>query len=630
MRKKITSKFKLKLRQKFIGGIVLATLIVYVVSFWFILSKLQSKNIQDAERMVIEQARLYATQTASELNVHIGFVRGLSQAISDFDKLGTTERQLMFNRTLLSALNSNTKYLGTWVSMQIQYLNPTWGNKPGRISTAFFKQDQKVVNHFDSIDVGGIKRYTGYHKVMETKLETLMEPYYDEKADAFETTVAFPILKKNEFAGLVGIDIDLSEFKKSVGEIKPFTNGYAFLMSNEGAYIYHDDTTVIGQTFAQVNALEDSLFNVTQLIKEGKEWKLYTTHTDTKEDILMFITPVFMGNSHKPWSLGVVVRMNDVVVEAKMVVKITIIVAIIGLLVLLLVAILITNRLFRTVDKAVAFAKKISKGDLTETIETDSDDEIGQLTRSLNDMSEQLRAIISNLIQSSVAIDEFGKALKMNATDFATFAEKQKNSANEVSTSIGEMVRNIEISSKNADGTSQISRKAAEELQNGIQWTMNTKESIAKIVSQIAAITEIADTTKLLALNASIEAGRAGEFGKSFSVVAGEVRKLAERTKAVAITISGTSVSAQQIATETGALMTNLNPDIQRTVQLVQEISALSNEQFSAINRINETMQQLNFLAEQNSGFAHKLIDYSQQFEARAKSLNDSVKFFKL
>jgi methyl-accepting chemotaxis protein len=293
----------------------------------------------------------------------------------------------------------------------------------------------------------------------------------------------------------------------------------------------------------------------------------------------------------------------------------------------------VTGPIVSAIRRLMELIGAIAKGDLT--LEAGGallakKDEIGDICRSVEAMRKSLhgtlrmiQATADNVGAGSGQISETAQALSQGSSEQAASAE-------EVSASMEEMAATNKQNTDNSMATESLSRKAAQDAEEGGKAVAATVQAMRNIAFSISIIEEIARQTNLLALNAAIEAARAGDVGKGFAVVASEVRKLAERSQKAAGEISVMSSESMAVAEKAGTLLGSMVPDIKKMAELMSEISSASREQNIGVDQVSSAIGQLDRVIQQNASTSEALATSSEELTSQAQSLNSALSFFRI
>ena len=238
------------------------------------------------------------------------------------------------------------------------------------------------------------------------------------------------------------------------------------------------------------------------------------------------------------------------------------------------------------------------------------------LIRELANMSESMTATFKEITGAAE-----GMKRGMSA---------QHDGVREITASLDDIQSNIMRNAVNSDETNAIVQRAAMQAEEGGTAVNDTVAAMQEIAQKISIIDDIAYQTNLLALNAAIEAARAGEHGRGFSVVAGEVRKLAEKSQKAAHDISDLADKSMQVADRAGSLLREIVPGIQKTAELVKNINSASTVQRDELSRIAGKIESLHLLSGCNDGSAEELVKSASRLHSDAEKLKSLISPFKI
>ena len=664
--------------------IMLAVMLTVSIGLAVILGFTNIANSHDARRQGEELARQmaarYAEQTEQSLNSSMKVATLLAQTMEGM-RQGSMPSRPTLDALQKRILQTNTGFINIWTLFEpnaldgrdAEFANTPHHDRSGRYVPYFTrKPDGSISQEIPGGGKGEVLEYDrpgdgDYYLVPKQRgVDTVLEPYEYDVAGQKMLLSSFvaPVKDSNgRFIGAAGVDVPLSGVQAALSQVKPFELGYVSVLSNGGVYIANPDAAKLGKPAQDLPA------EALAAVKAGK-----TFSYQAAGNWMHFLTPIHLGQSGTPWAAMVSVPMDEVLAPAVATRNQSLLIALGCVLVLAGVLYLVLSGLLRplnSLSRAMSYLSSGS-GDLTRRMEVTSQDEIGKVAEAFNAFVGQLHSMFSEVRQHAEQLGKHIDELGQVSGQVADGSQRQAEAASATAATIEEVTTSITHIADSARDAEQVVNRTVTFTRESAQVVERSSSEIGQIAgtvrhlndnlaalesrsTQINAIVnvirDVADQTNLLALNAAIEAARAGEQGRGFAVVADEVRKLAERTGQATVEISGMITAIQQdtrhAAGEMSVALTQVNQGVELAQQAAQSIASIHGNNSTLIEKIHEianataeqslastdiarNAERISSMAADNDGAVQHSAQATRQAQALAASLREIVSHFKL
>lgn len=484
-------------------------------------------------------------------------------------------------------------------------------------------------------------------------------PYVDAATNELILSVVSAVNTPNGFEGVIGGDLSLDAIARSINTVNFDGNGLAFLVDKTGKIITHPLTSLN-------NKQSQDVYNASP----NQQRKIIEVKYDDKESLLYF----YPLNNHAgvDWSIAILLDKNKVYASLSTFTTRTIFIAIFSIIICLLILRKLTKVLLRPLEQLEETINLIASGggDLTQRLTISTEDECGIVAKSFNRFLSSLQELVADVIGKANNVEKQSSSAKSLATESSRSLNKQHQLIDSLATAMHQMsTTSSEIASSAQEAVSSVtsvnqsttSNKALftkttsdiTDLANSISDSQKQSDQLAQYSNNIeqilSVINNVAEQTNLLALNAAIEAARAGEQGRGFAVVADEVRTLASRTQSSTTEIK---TMIEQIQLFSSKVQQAMEQSKQKASQCVEQtenanqslnaisiaindimdrnyqIAAAIEEQSTVIEEINKNTINIKDISMQVDGFTKEQFKTNTELAKNVKTQQELLKKF--
>lgn len=497
-----------------------------------------------------------------------------------------------------------------------------------------------------------------------------------EQALNFERALRYGVDMKTDSSVTPQFEVAIKNFNKYGAKInKKIKEGEA--LAHEATQNAHDENSL--KEFKHVETLltkiekEHHSFekHVHEVVAELKKGNIHHAHelaekVENEEEKIIHELESLLIELEKFTEEAALTAEHDEQTAVKLIIILTVAALILGLF---LSAIIIRN-LMKGIKLALNTTETIASGDLGKTITVESKDEVGQLLTSLETMRSSLQAMVRDMGDTSSELASSAEEFSAVSEETTKNLHTQQSEVEQAATAINEMSATIQEVARNASSTSETAHSASEttikgqhvvqktissinELAGGVESAANVLQELEKHSENIGSVLDvikgIAEQTNLLALNAAIEAARAGEQGRGFAVVADEVRTLASRTQestaeieemimklqagtkeAVNVMEEGRNKASHSVeqANLAGSSLEEITSAVSMISDMNTQIASAAEEQAVVSDEINRNITTISSLGEQNAAGANQTSASSAELSKMAVNLQNMIERF--
>ncbi len=673
----------IRIKMKMVLSIALALIVSFIIVGTIILSESTSALNDVHYKKAVSQVDALVASLRVNLEKPLSTTSALAESFSFLTKAGDVSREKLQELIYSVFIGSEDIYKSIFTLWEpnafdgwdSKNVNTRVSDETGRIMYWYYNNGNSC--RIRIYDINKIFEYPSFYEETKAKLTNVCsEPYYTE-IDGVQTrciALSSPIILGGRFIGLVGYEVATESLQTTLEELDVDGMNGQWISAGE-TYVAASDSELLMQPATLSDEYREAMAaGIPYEVKNDGVYRVYVPYT--------------LSETGSPWCISIGVPLTSK--EASSIIFEGLLVFGISLIAIIVIIFIISGSIVKPIKKLVGSANSMANGDMNFTMDIKSRDEtrqladafenvrnsikkmvddvnktakdiiagnlinradeskyagdFGNIMAGLNKIMDSISELVKNIKDSALSVSAASQQISNGSQQLAQGAAEQAAAIEEINATVSEVVGQTKLAADSAATAKRINEKVHTDAENGsekMQILLVALEEIntasANISKIIKTIEDIAFQTNILALNASVEAARAGIHGKGFAVVAAEVKNLATKSATAAKEtndlIHESIVKAKggvTIGEDMRQTLTNMVRGVNLAVEAITKIAEESMRQVETIEELNSGLEQISQVVQNNTATAEESASSSEEMSAQAEMLNNMVSRYKV
>ncbi|MDW3191353.1 MAG: methyl-accepting chemotaxis protein [Cytophagales bacterium] len=585
-------------------------LFTYAITITYFSIELRKNGLSEGKKLADAAIEEKANEVKGRLLEDLVTARTMGSILGNYLKYDQATRERMQEELLVSVLRDNPKYEAVWISWELQAIDDNWDKPYGRERFSYFVENDSVKAKIERLDLEGDREGGVYLEYKESRREGISKPYkyrsyFASQGDSLiATSPCIPILVNDEFVGLTGSDLSLQEYE-DMTEFPLFENSEAFILSGNGYVVAHNDLDYVNKYVDVIPMMKDfDILDIRSEVNRNGVAGYETLDPETGEQVYLSFAKIPIGRSNDFWAIGTVVPVAEINKAFNKSLRYTLIAGFVGLILLGIIVFRFAKNIGISLERVSDLLRDLARGEITANrrVVVKGDDELGQISRSVNLLMEELRKK-----------SEFAQSIGSGKLE-VEFVEAGPN--DELGASLLDMRKNL---SRSIEDIKSVVKKAGEEGDLSARIDIKNKdgvwEEIAHLMNNLLlsvylpfnSISQIANKMAQGDLSLRITDETKGDIAKLSNNLNQGLENLNNLIEVISENAEGIKDSSVEMLTAS------------------EEMSINTGEIATAIGQMSTGAQNQVKQVDESSGLVEKIMKSSSDMEEQAKSIYNAA-----